>query len=90
MVRLHLLGWSREIEVRRGTNLLAACRRAGVPLGASCRGQGVCGACKVEIVSGSEFVAPADPAPHRLACEARIEGPEGASVAIWAPGWPAP
>lgn len=42
----------KEIEVPRGTNLLAAATQAGIHIYNSCGGEGVCGRCKVIIKKG--------------------------------------
>lgn len=67
------------IDVPVGTTLLAAARRAGAPLGNSCRGRGICRACTVLVVRGDELLCPRRPcedalgitAPWRMACQAR-------------------
>ncbi len=43
---------NRIIEAEDGETLLKAARRAGVHINASCGGAGVCGKCKVTVVSG--------------------------------------
>ena len=42
----------RRVEVQPGTNLLDAARQAGVDLVASCGGIGICGTCRVRVLSG--------------------------------------
>ena len=72
----------KRARVPAGTTLLEACRRAGLLLSASCGGVGICGKCRVTVVSGEVF-PPADderafleaggfPANARLACTARV------------------
>lgn len=39
----------REIEARAGTNLWFQLRKHGFPIGSSCSGVGVCGACAVRV-----------------------------------------
>jgi uncharacterized 2Fe-2S/4Fe-4S cluster protein (DUF4445 family) len=41
------------LEVTAGTNLLEAVRRSGLPLKASCGGEGHCGECIVQIIKGA-------------------------------------
>jgi uncharacterized 2Fe-2S/4Fe-4S cluster protein (DUF4445 family) len=41
------------MEVEAGTNLLSAAQRAGVDLVAVCGGVGICGSCRVRLVSGT-------------------------------------
>lgn len=67
--------------------LLAVARRAGVPVGYPCRGEGVCGKCTVEIRAGAEKLTPPDerelqllahvgaPPGRRLACLAEVIAP---------------
>jgi uncharacterized 2Fe-2S/4Fe-4S cluster protein (DUF4445 family) len=43
----------RRIEVETGIDLLTAAQKAGVDLVAACGGVGICGTCKVRLVSGS-------------------------------------
>jgi 2Fe-2S ferredoxin len=42
----------RAIDVAPGTTVLQAARAAGVPLGAACDGDGICGACAVRVLDG--------------------------------------
>ena len=46
------------IEVPVGANLMTALLDAGLPVASSCRGEGVCAKCRVELVSGSRNVGP--------------------------------
>jgi uncharacterized 2Fe-2S/4Fe-4S cluster protein (DUF4445 family) len=71
------------VWVERGTTVLAASRSADLVLPAPCGGRGVCGACAVRVVSG-QLAEPDEqelaglrsaPAPFRLACRARVDGP---------------
>lgn len=38
--------------------LLALARRAGIPIGHPCRGEGICGKCGVKILEGAELLEP--------------------------------
>lgn len=70
----------RRIEVQAGINLLEAAQKAGVDLVAACGGVGICGTCKVRLVTGRltpagltelEQLAPEELAQGvRLACQA--------------------
>ncbi|MNL31891.1 2Fe-2S ferredoxin-5 [compost metagenome] len=42
------------IEVPEGTNLMRALLDAGLPVASSCNSDGVCGKCKIRILSGME------------------------------------
>jgi ferredoxin len=81
------------IEVLPGATLLRAVVRARMPIGRSCRGVGICAACRVFVVEGS--VAPMDPieaalaareplAEHeRYACRACVTGDVTVTTAYW-------
>jgi ferredoxin len=45
-------------EARDDESLLDVARRAGVPLGNSCGGVGVCTRCKVRVLAGAENLSP--------------------------------
>ena len=82
-----------EIEVGRGTTLLAAAGRASAPLGNACRGQGVCRACAVLVISGAELLEPAGELERamelepgwRMACQTRVRG--HGRVVLWTFHW---
>jgi len=81
--------------VRDGATLLGAVSLAERPLARSCRGVGVCGACRVRVVDGAGNLDPPGAAerelmrregargPERFACLARVRG----DVAITTPYW---
>src|SRR4030042_4426052 len=41
-----------EVEVEEGTTLLEAAEKAGVYINSLCGGQGLCGECRLQVVSG--------------------------------------
>ena len=74
--------------------MLAAASRAGAPLGNACRGQGVCRACAVLVVTGAELLDPPgelelrmqlDP-DWRMACQTRVRRGAGV-IELWTPHW---
>jgi len=81
--------------------LLDAVRHAGLPIGQSCRGEGVCRSCAVDLIAGDEALgsrtaielrerrgAPASPPGVRLACQARLPAPGAvARVVVGHPAW---
>lgn len=85
----------REVEVVDGATLLRAILRGRMPIGRSCRGAGICAACRVFVVDGAEHVAPMDPVERalaareplatdeRYACRARLHGPVTLTTAYW-------
>jgi ferredoxin len=82
--------------VTRGTTLMAAAQRGGVPLGNACRAQGVCRACAVLVLDGAEHLEPASPLElrmglevgWRMACQTRVASTgDGDAITIWTPAW---
>lgn len=83
-----------RVAAEPGEDLLRALRRAGVPVGSSCDGDGVCGRCGLRVLSGAlsppgelelRTAARNGLAPGvRLACQAI---PLGGEVVLWAPYW---
>lgn len=69
----------RVLRVRRGANLLDALARHEILVGSSCGGAGVCGKCRVRVISG-RFLAAGEPGPVRpgkgfvLACRTAVDG----------------
>jgi ferredoxin len=72
------------VSAMPGESVLAASQRAGSPLATVCKGRGICGACRVSVEAGSEFLEPPsahetrlltylargeDAPAHRLACQ---------------------
>jgi 2Fe-2S ferredoxin len=86
---------SLSVEVGAGQSVLDAARRAGLPMASACGGEGVCKACRVEVLAGAEHLSPADArerraleraggAPdERLACRACVLG----DVLVTTPYW---
>jgi ferredoxin len=82
------------IDVGVGTSVLAAAERARAPLGNACRGQGVCRACAVLVVSGADLLEPAGALERvmqlepdwRMACQTRVRKADGV-VELWTPHW---
>ena len=84
-----------QAAARENETLLDVARRAGVPLGNSCGGVGVCARCKVRVVSGAEHLsAPTSielrfgPArgfkeDERMACQAVVTGDCTVTTTYW-------
>lgn len=74
----------RRVQVAEGRTLLEAARQAGVGLNAVCGGSGVCGTCRVRVVSGEvtppnkselEFLDHVElDEGYRLACQTWVQG----------------
>lgn len=72
------------------STLLDAVRHVGLPLGQSCRGEGVCRSCAVDIESGGQHLGPETPleqrfgfhGTRRLACQARLPAATDAEAVV--------
>ncbi len=73
----------RRVTVKPGSDLLEAAQRAGVDLNAVCGGVGICGMCRIRLLSG-RVTSPTPDEQHeltpdqlsaglRLACQCRVE-----------------
>lgn len=72
------------IEVSEGANLMQALLKAGLPVASSCRGDGVCAKCRIEIVEGQAHLSPPSdlekslcqrldiPAAERISCQVQV------------------
>ena len=78
---------ARAAEAKSDETLLDVARRAGVPLGNSCGGIGICNRCRVRIVEGSEHLTPPTrferDAEERLACQAVVLGDCTVTTSYW-------
>ena len=75
--------------------LLDVARRAGVPLGNSCGGVGICARCKVRVVAGAENLTPPTTVEtrfaaargfaedERMACQAVVLGDCEVTTSYW-------
>ncbi|MCB0366499.1 MAG: (2Fe-2S)-binding protein [Bdellovibrionaceae bacterium] len=84
-----------KITSQAKATLMESLLSAGRPVASSCGGEGVCGRCRVQVVSGSENLSAetmvetrrknelAIPAGERLSCQAYVLG----DVSVDAPYW---
>jgi adenylate cyclase len=84
-----------QAAARADESLLDAARRAGVPLGNSCGGVGVCTRCKVRVVRGAESLSPPTSVElrfgrsrgfgddERMACQAVVNGDCAVTTTYW-------
>jgi ferredoxin, 2Fe-2S len=82
-------------EAKENETVLDVARRAGVPLGNSCGGVGVCARCRVRVVAGSESLSPATSIERRfgeprgfgederMACQAVVLGECVVTTTYW-------
>ena len=78
-----------------GASLLRAALRAHLPVARSCRGVGVCAACRMRVVEGAHNLAPIGDAERQLAtreplrpneryaCLARVHGDVTVTTTYW-------
>jgi len=86
---------ARAAEAKSDETLLDVARRAGVPLGNSCGGVGICSRCKVRVVAGAENLTPPTSAEtrfaaargfaedERMACQAVVLGDCIVTTSYW-------
>jgi ferredoxin len=86
---------AKAAEAKTDETILDVARRAGVPLGNSCGGIGVCSRCKVRVVAGAEsLTAPTSvetrfasargfAEDERMACQAVVRGDCEVTTAYW-------
>jgi adenylate cyclase len=63
----------RTLRVPRGTTLLEAARRAGLPIASACGADGLCARCGVRILAGAEGLPPESAAERDAKRRNRIE-----------------
>lgn len=88
-----------EMILPEQATLLDAVRHVGLPLGQSCRGEGVCRSCAVEILAGRDGLSAPSPLERRfgfiderrLACQVRLTAADAALHLVVAhPAWGRP
>lgn len=95
MPKVKFVPLNREVEIKNGETLFKAARVNGVPIGSSCRGDCVCGWCKVEVVAGIENLSQPEDCEkklmktrdygksERVACSARVFGDVSITTGYW-------
>lgn len=95
MPKVKFVPLNRVVEIKSGETLFKAARVNGIPLGSSCRGDCVCGWCKVEIVEGMENLSQPEECEkklmksgnyethERVACSTRVFGDVSISTGYW-------
>jgi 2Fe-2S ferredoxin len=83
------------LEVESGTILMEALLKAGLPVASSCHGDGICGKCRIQIVSGAENLTKINsveaivrdrlrvPAEFRISCQTRVTGDITIDTTYW-------
>ncbi len=84
-----------EIEVPAGTNLMQALLGQGIPVASSCRGDGVCAKCRVEVVEGNRNLSKENDLEkflrdrhqiernYRISCQVTVEGDVTVDAGYW-------
>lgn len=95
MPKVLFVPFNKVIELKAGETLFKAARVNGIPIGSSCRGDCVCGWCKVEIVKGMENLSSPQECEkklmksggyeksERVACGARVYGEVSITTGYW-------
>ncbi len=95
MAKVLFVPLGKSKEVKPGSTILAAANQSRVAIGQSCSGEGICGWCKVKIVSGLEHMVPPSDLERKLideknfarderaACLAKV----GGDITVTTPYW---
>lgn len=86
---------NRPLRVRKGTLLINAARRAGLPVGQACGRLLLCGDCRMTVHEGALHLSPPEPreitlraiekytADERASCRTRVLGDVTVSATYW-------
>lgn len=82
MPRVTFADVEKAAEFPAGKTLLSCAGEMGVRVSSVCGGDGACGTCRIEVVSGWDQLTPPTPdetykelePPHRLSCQAKLVG----------------
>jgi len=84
-----------ELDVPEGANLMQALLAGGLPVASSCRGDGVCAKCRIEIVEGRKNLSPENdlekflrerhsiPKEMRVSCQTVVNGDVTVDASYW-------
>ena len=61
-----------EIQVEFGAPLMKSLLAAGLPVASSCKGDGICAKCRIQIVAGAENLSQINPREQMLRDRLRI------------------
>ncbi len=88
-------GQVKELDANKKDNLLQFLQSSQIPIGSACGGHGLCGSCKVIVVSGQQNLSsPNDtemdlaernrlPDQERIACQCKILGDIEITTSYW-------
>ena len=95
MPKVRFAPLNKVVDLKVGETLFKAARVNGIPLGSSCRGDCVCGWCKVEVIEGMENLSSPEECEkklmnsgnfetnERIACSARVYGDVTITTGYW-------
>ncbi len=95
MPRVKFVPLGKVVELRIGETLFKAARVNGIPIGSSCRGDCVCGWCRVEVIEGMENLSTPEACERKLmesrqyeegervACSTRVFGDVSITTGYW-------
>ena len=83
------------LEVPAGANLMQALLDGGLPVASSCRGDGVCAKCRIQIFDGQSNLSPENetesflrerhgiPKSERVSCQVQVQGDVTVDTPYW-------
>ncbi|MFZ1080811.1 MAG: 2Fe-2S iron-sulfur cluster-binding protein [Candidatus Kryptoniota bacterium] len=95
MPKVKFVPLNREVEIKKGETIFKAARVNRIPMGSSCRGDCVCGWCKVEVVAGMENLSQPEDCEkklmksasyeknERVACNTKVFGDVSITAGYW-------
>lgn len=95
MPRISFVKNKAPIDIPEGIVLMEALLAHGVPVASSCKGDGICGKCRMRIVEGGEFLAETSAAERsvleknlagadqRLSCQVQVFGDLKVDTGYW-------
>lgn len=95
MPEIRFLKGKPPLLVASGTNLMQALLTGGLPVASSCRGDGVCAKCRIEIVDGQKNLSRENereaflrerhgiPRQERVSCQTEVLGDITIDTAYW-------
>lgn len=95
MPKVTFLPSKKEIDVTWGTTLFDAAHQAGLPVASSCNGDGVCGKCAMQVVSGGDKLSESTPLEEkllkkerhpptdRISCQVEVQGDCTVTTRYW-------
>jgi 2Fe-2S ferredoxin len=95
MPKIQFAKGQKPIDVQVGSNLMKALLAAGVPVASSCRGEGVCGKCRIEVLAGRNHLSQPNETEiflcekyqltqqQRISCQAKVLGDIKIDTTYW-------